>query len=128
MSLNILVVDDSAVMRSMVIKTLRAGGVELGKVHQAANGREGLDVLEQHWVDMVLVDINMPVMNGQQMLEQIRANPIWENMPVIVVSTEGSQTRIDELERMGARFIHKPFTPELVREMIQNMTGVGHAQ
>lgn len=128
MSLNILIVDDSAVMRSMLIKTLRVAGVDLGEIHQAANGQEGLDALGENWIDLVLVDINMPVMNGQEMIEKVRANPIWEHLPVIAVSTEGSQTRIEALRKMGAEFIHKPFTPQTVRAMIQNMTGVGNEQ
>ena len=69
MSLNVLVVDDSAVMRAMIIKTLRLSGLPLGEVHEAANGQEGLGTLDEHWIDLVLVDINMPVMNGEEMIE-----------------------------------------------------------
>lgn len=124
MSLNVLVVDDSGVARTMIAKTLQLAGLPLGEVHQAANGQEGLAQLEKHWVDVVFVDINMPVMNGEEMIERIRANPAWQDLPLVVVSTEGSQTRIERLQQKGAKFVHKPFTPETVRELVQEMTGV----
>ncbi|MBN1556121.1 MAG: response regulator [Phycisphaerae bacterium] len=123
MSLNILVVDDSSVTRAMIIKTLKMTGVPLGDIHQAANGWEGLAVLKAHKVDLALLDINMPVMNGEEMLETLRSNPDWASLPVIVVSTEGSQTRIERLHQLDAKFIHKPFTPEVVCKTIEELTG-----
>lgn len=124
MSLNILVVDDSAVARSMIIRVLKMTQLPLGDVWQASNGLEGLAQLKEHWVDLVLVDVNMPVMNGEEMVNQIRANPLWQDLPIIVVSTEGSQTRIERLQQQRATFIHKPFTPEIVQQTISQMTGV----
>jgi len=124
MSLNILVVDDSAVTRAMILKSLRVAGLPLGEVHEAANGKEGLEQLEQHWLDLVLVDINMPVMNGEEMIEKMRQNPLWADIPIVVVSTEGSQVRIERLQRKGAKFVHKPFSPETIREVIQQITGI----
>ncbi|RMF93559.1 MAG: response regulator [Nitrospinota bacterium] len=123
MAFNVLVVDDSAVMRAMIIKTLRLSGVPLGEIHEAANGKEALQVLDRHWIDLALVDINMPVMTGEEMLEQIRQNPETADLAVIVVSTEGSEARIEQLRRQGAQFIHKPFTPETLREAIINTIG-----
>ena len=127
MALNVLVVDDSLVVRTMIIKTLRLAGVDLGEVFQGANGQEGLDVLNEQWIDLAFVDINMPVMNGEEMIEKVRENPVWADLPIIVVSTEGSQTRIDRLLRKGVRFIHKPFAPEVVRETVSHITGVDNA-
>ena len=126
MSLNILVVDDSAVVRSMILKMLKMADVPIGEVYQAANGQEGLDVIENNWVDLVFADINMPIMNGEEMIEHIRENPENHDLPIIVVSTEGSQTRIERLQRHGARFVHKPFTAEAFAEVIKEMTGVCH--
>ena len=123
MALNVLVVDDSSVMRSMIIKTLRLCGVDLSEVHEASNGQEGLAILRDHWVDLALIDINMPVMNGEQMIEQIKSNPDTEDLAVIVVSTESSETRIDKLLDKGVQFIHKPFTPETLREIILTTVG-----
>jgi len=126
MALNILIVDDSAVTRAMVRKILGMSDVPLGEVVEAGNGQEGLDALETHWVDVVLADINMPVMNGEEMIDRIRTNPVHKDLPVIVVSTEGSQTRIERLISKGVKFIHKPFNPETVREVIQEITGILH--
>ena len=126
MSLNILVVDDSAVIRMMIIKTLRLAGLALGQIHQAANGQEGLDALGENEVDIAFVDINMPVMNGEEMIEKVRENPKWKSLPLVVVSTEGSHTRIEHLKQKGARFVHKPFAPELIKEVIQEITGADH--
>lgn len=126
MALNILVVDDSSVTRAMIIKTIKMASLPLGEIYQAGNGQEGLDLLKHHWVDLALVDINMPVMNGEDMIEKIRENPEWKSLPVIVISTEGSQTRVERLRQQGARFIHKPFSPEIIRETIADITGMRH--
>ena len=123
MAVNILVVDDSAVMRSMIQKTLLLSGLQVGEIHQAGNGREGLDALGSQWIDLVIVDINMPVMNGEEMIEQMQTREELKGIPTVVVSTEGSQTRIERLQRLGVRFIHKPFTPEAIRDTIKEMLG-----
>ena len=128
MSLNVLIVDDSAVMRAMVIKTLHAAGLPIGETLQAANGREGLEVLAENWVDLVFADINMPVMGGEEMIEKIRANPAWTDLPIVVISTEGSKARIESLRAKCTEFVHKPFAPEIVRDVIANLTGVHHEQ
>ncbi|MBS3820351.1 MAG: response regulator [Planctomycetes bacterium] len=124
MALNILVVDDSSITRAMIIKTLKIAGLPLGEIHQAANGQEGLDKLQDNWIDLALVDINMPVMDGEEMICKVRARTEWENLPIVVVSTEGSQTRIERLQRKGAQFIHKPFSPETIGEVVSDITGL----
>jgi two-component system chemotaxis response regulator CheY len=124
MAFNVLVVDDSAVMRQMVVRTLKMSGLPLGTVLEAGNGEEGLFVLQDQWVDLLLLDINMPVMNGEEMLRRIRANPETEQLPVIVVSTEGSETRLAFLHELGASIVHKPFAPETLRDNILRVTGV----
>ncbi|MHC4985811.1 MAG: response regulator [Planctomycetota bacterium] len=124
MSLNVLIVDDSAVTRQMIAKTLQISRLPLGEVHHAGHGGEALEVLENHWVDLAFVDINMPVMNGEELLERIRANDAWSDLAVVVVSTEGSETRIGKLTDLGARFVHKPFTPEQLRDVVTDMLGV----
>ncbi|MCP4367538.1 MAG: response regulator [Deltaproteobacteria bacterium] len=125
MALNILVVDDSAVMRKMIIKTMGMCGLPIGEIKQAGNGREGLEELGKSWIDLVILDINMPVMNGEEMIVEMQQDPEIKNIPVVVVSTEGSSTRIDRLKEYGARFIQKPFTPEIIRDTIYEVTGVG---
>ena len=125
MAFNVLVVDDSAVMRAMIIKTLRMSGVPLGEIYQAGNGQEGLEALEGHGIDLSIVDINMPVMDGEEMIERMKINPKAAEIPILVVSTEGSQTRIDRLEENGAKFIQKPFEPESIRDVISQITEGG---
>ncbi len=125
MSLNVLVVDDSSVMRAMIIKTIRMSGLDLGDVYQAANGKEGLDAARDNWVDLVIADINMPVMNGEEMIDAMKADPEIVDIPTIVVSTEGSATRIERLQQKGVTFIHKPFTPEIIKASIESLTGIG---
>jgi two-component system chemotaxis response regulator CheY len=123
MAVNVLLVDDSAVMRSMIQKTLLLSGIQLGEIHQAGNGREGLEALESKWIDLVIADINMPVMNGEEMIERMRTRSEWKELPTIVISTEGSQTRIERLERLGVRFVHKPFSAEQIRDIVKGMLG-----
>ena len=125
MAYNILVVDDSSVMRTMIIKSLGMSGVDMGEVYQAGNGKEGLEELDKNWIDLVIVDINMPVMNGQEMIDTMRQNDDTSTIPVIVISTEGSEKRIAQLKERGIRFIHKPFTPEIIRDTVNGIMEEG---
>ncbi|VBB42509.1 Chemotaxis protein CheY [uncultured Desulfatiglans sp.] len=124
MSINVLIVDDSNVMRAMILKTLRMGEIELGEVLQAGNGREALERMENHWVDLVIADINMPEMDGEQMIDRMIVNPSFKDIPVLVVSTEGSLARVCRLRQKGARFLHKPFSPEELHDTVIGMLGV----
>jgi len=124
MSLNVLIVDDSAVMRSMIIRTMKLADLPIGELHQAGNGQEGLDRLKNNWIDLVIVDMNMPVMRGEVMIERMKADPVTRDLPLIVISTEGSEKRIQWLKELGAKFIHKPFSPEQIRDTIVELTGV----
>jgi len=126
MSFNVLVVDDSKVMRAMVIRTLKMSGIPLGEIHQAGDGSQALEVLAEHWVDLALVDINMPVMNGEELIDRVRETPELRDLAIVVVSTESSQTRIEKVQKQGARFVHKPFTPEVLREQVIALTGVSN--
>ena len=121
MSINVLVVDDSGVMRTMILKSMRMSGLPLGEVHQAPNGQEGLSLLNQHWIDLVIADINMPIMNGEEMIDRMKENPETEDIPIVVISTEGSKARLERLTQKGAAFIHKPFTPEKIRDTIREI-------
>jgi two-component system, chemotaxis family, chemotaxis protein CheY len=128
MALNTLVVDDSSVMRSIIIKTLKLSGLPLGEIWEAKNGEEGLRVLQDKWIDLALIDIHMPVMDGEKMLNLLRQNDQYENLPVIVVSSESEPSKIEKMLRLGATFIHKPFTPEILREVIIAVTGVSNEE
>jgi two-component system, chemotaxis family, chemotaxis protein CheY len=123
MAVNILIVDDSGVMRSMIQKSMQLIGLQIGEIHQAANGHEGLEALDRHWIDLVITDINMPVMSGEEMIGRMQERPDLKAIPTIVVSSEGSQTRIERLQDKGLRFIHKPFSPEKIRDAVKNVLG-----
>ena len=125
MAIRVLVVDDSAVMRAMILKTMRMTDLPLGTVHQASDGREGLSILAEHPVDLLVADINMPVMNGEEMIDRIRKNPDWDSLAIVVISTEGSDTRIERLQEKGAVFVHKPFSPETIRDTVHRMLDMG---
>lgn len=124
MSLNVLIVDDSAAMRSIILKTLKLSGLEIDNVYQAKNGVEALQILEENWVDLALVDINMPVMDGETLINQVRGNPDLAELAIIVISTESSEARIIQLRAKDVEFIHKPFAPETLRETVYQITGV----
>lgn len=120
---NVLVVDDSAVMRSMIVRILRLSGVPVGTVCQAGSGEDALTQLQSTWIDLVMVDLNMPGMDGEELVDRIRTSPAFARLPVLVVSTESSETRIERLRAKGAEFVHKPFTPERLRESIVKLLG-----
>lgn len=128
MAINILVVDDSAVMRSMIKKTILNSGVEVGEIYEAGNGQAGLEVLATEWLDILFIDVNMPVMDGMEMLEKVRENPEYVDLPILIVSTESNPERIEIIQKMNAGFVHKPFTPEVLRERILEAIGVLESQ
>lgn len=127
MPYNILVVDDSKVIRAVIKKTLGLAGVEIDNLYEAQNGKEALTILREQQVDLVFSDIHMPEMNGMEMIEQMAGDGALRDIPVIVVSSEGSKERVGELLDKGARaYIRKPFTPELVRDLVQETMEASH--
>ena len=122
---NVLIVDDSTVIRQMVKKTLDMAGLDVGDVYEAANGIEALAELSNHRVAVMLVDINMPTMNGIQLLTRMKENDRLQYIPIVIVSTEGSKERIKELERIGIfGYLRKPFQPEQLRDVLAPLLGV----
>jgi two-component system chemotaxis response regulator CheY len=98
--------------------------VPTGELYEASNGLEGLQIMKDNWVDLCFADINMPVMNGIEMIEQMLADQMLEKLPVVIVSTEGSKTRIEELFRKGVRaYLRKPITPEIIRNVVKEVLG-----
>ena len=114
--LSVLVVDDSRVMRAMIIRTLRLTGLPLGAVHEAADGLAGLGILESQPVTLALVDINMPRLSGLDMLARLGRTATSPR--VIVVSSDGSDARASQVLAMGHGFLHKPFAPEDLRDAV----------
>lgn len=124
MGLNILVVDDRAVMRKMIIKTIGLCGIDIDTIYQAADGIIGLEILQYEWVDLLFLDVNMPVMDGIKMLDRVRENPETRDTPVLVVSTESNEGRIKSIYQKRAGFVHQPFTPEILKDKILDATGI----
>lgn len=124
MPYNILIVDDSETVRAVLARTLEMAGVDVSTLHQASNGEEALEVMKNNWIDLVFSDINMPGMGGVEMIERMQESDLLGTVPVVVVSTEGSKTRIDDLLSKGVRaYIRKPFTPEKVKAVVEELLG-----
>jgi len=125
MSFNVLIVDDSRSMRAVIKKTISMSGFKMDQCVEAGNGREALDVLAKAWVDVIISDINMPEMNGLEFLEELKKDSLLKAIPAIVISTEGSEKRIQDAYDLGARgFIKKPFLPEEIKKVLYEVIGV----
>ena len=125
MAFNILLVDDSVTVRSVISKALHLAGVDINLLYQASNGQEALDILEAEWIDIVLCDISMPLMDGETLVAKMGENGMINTIPVVIVSSAGSEPRIQRLRDMGVRdYIQKPFTPERIREVVDSVMGV----
>ena len=122
MAINVLIVDDSATMRGFIKRTLADTKLPLGDIWEAANGYEGLAQMKSNWVDLALVDLNMPDMTGVEMISRMVEDALLSAIPVVVVSSEGDQAVLDSLSRKGVReFIHKPFQPALLQEVVERV-------
>ncbi len=123
-SIRALIIDDSSVMRKIVERSLRQAGIELTQVFEAGNGAEALGVLKENQVDLILCDINMPVMDGLEFIKQLPGVANAKDVPVVMITTEGSETHVVQALSCGARgYIRKPFTPEQVREQVMPVLG-----
>src|ERR1041385_5727978 len=112
-SVRALIVDDSSVMRKIVERSLRQAGINLTHVLEAANGAEALGVLKENSVDLILCDINMPVMDGLEFIKQLSGVENAKLVPVVMITTEGSEQHVVQALSCGARgYIRKPFTAE----------------
>ena len=128
MALQILIVDDSPAMRAFIRRVVRLSGIDVENYFEASNGAEALAQLAAHPVDAVLTDINMPVMDGEQFLRQMEEDEKLRAVPVIVVSTDRTETRVDRMISLGARgYITKPFLPQTLRGEIEKVLGVSDA-
>ena len=119
MPIDVLIVDDSAAIRKILQRVLIQTEVPLGQVHEAGDGVEALKVLKSNQVNLILSDINMPNMDGLQLLSQIKAQDAYKSVPVIMITTEGNQTKVMEAVQLGAAgYVRKPFTAEQIKEKL----------
>jgi len=117
--LKILIVDDSAVMRKIFERALRQAGLDLGEVREAGNGADARVEVQKGSLDIILSDINMPVMDGLEFLKTLPTIPAAKGVPVIMITTEGSEARVVEALSAGAKgYLREPFTPEQVKERV----------
>ena len=124
MAFNVLIVDDSSSMRAVIKRTIKVSGFNVGEYLEAANGKEALKVLGNEWIDIVLTDINMPDMNGFELLTEMKKDQILNSTPVVMVTTEGSEKRMQESIELGANgYIKKPFRPEEIKRTLNNIMG-----
>ncbi len=124
MAFNVLIVDDSAPMRSVIKKTLKMSGFNLGELFEASNGIEALEVLRDNWLDLVLTDYNMPEMDGLQLIEEMKKDDLLSAIPIVVITTEGSKEKIRTfLEKGASDCIQKPFTPEVIKKRLNHILG-----
>lgn len=119
MAFNVLIVDDSSSMRMVLRKTLEVSGFDIGEIFEAENGKEALEVLEDVWADVILTDVHMPQMDGFSFLRALQEKDVVSATPVVVVTTEGREERVDELIHLGAvACVRKPFRPEEIKGIL----------
>jgi two-component system, chemotaxis family, chemotaxis protein CheY len=119
MDSDILVVDDSAAIRKILQRVLRQTGMFIGAIYEAGDGQEALELLKVHPVRMILTDINMPKMDGLQLLAAVKAAPEWSDIPVVMITTEGGESKVGEAVRLGAAgYVRKPFTADQIKEKL----------
>ncbi len=124
MAFNLLIVDDSTSMRAVVKKIVGLTGLEVNQVLEADNGRKALDILGGSWVDAVILDINMPEMNGLELLERMSGDDLLKSIPVVMMTTDASEEHMKTAFDLGAKgFVRKPFVPEELRKMLLGVLG-----
>jgi two-component system, chemotaxis family, chemotaxis protein CheY len=127
MAYRILIVDDSPAMRTFIRRVIDLSGIEVAEYRQASNGREALETLGAEKVDAILTDINMPVMNGEELLRHLSEDEALRAIPVIVISTDASGRRMERMRALGARgYLGKPFRPEQLRAAIEEGMGASY--
>ncbi len=118
-TLKTLIVDDSSVMRKIVARALQQCGVNSAEIIEAGNGAEALEVVRREKFDLVLSDINMPVMDGLEFVRQLQSVENAKGVPVVMITTEGSESHVMEAISCGARgYIRKPFTPDQMKQHV----------
>jgi two-component system, chemotaxis family, chemotaxis protein CheY len=119
---DVLVVDDSAAIRKILQRVLRQTGMPIGTIYEAGDGREALTLLKSQKPRLVLTDINMPNMDGLQLLAAIKATPEHRDTPVVMITTEGGETKVGEAVRLGAAgYVRKPFTADQIKEKLSGI-------
>jgi two-component system chemotaxis response regulator CheY len=118
----ILVVDDSAAIRKILQRLLRQTGMSIGAIHEAGDGQEALEILDKQNIDLVLTDINMPKMDGLQLLAAVKSSPERRHVPVVMIAAQGGELRAAEALRMGASgYVRRPFSADQIKEKLAGL-------
>jgi two-component system chemotaxis response regulator CheY len=129
MAFDVMIVDDSPAMRAFIARVMDVSGLDVGKCVEASNGKEALEMLHSQWIDIILTDVNMPVMNGEEFVSRLAQDEVLRTIPVLVVSTDGSEHRVQRMMSLGAKaYVKKPFSPEQLRSTMEKLLGVETAQ
>ena len=124
MAYRVMIVDDSSTMRAVIKKAIKASGFDVDDFYEAGDGKVALDLLQSEWLDLIITDYNMPNMDGMELLERVKQDDTLSSIPVIFISTEGSEKRINEFMTKGATdYIKKPFTPEILKSKLNRIMG-----
>lgn len=127
MAFDVLIVDDSPVMRGFIRRVMTLSGFDVGKCFEASDGEDALAQLQSHPVDVILTDINMPRMNGEELLQRLETDQQLRTVPALVISTDATKHRILRMLSLGAEgYMTKPFSPEALREELERILGDRH--
>jgi CheY-like chemotaxis protein len=119
MNHRILIVDDSPLLRKTARRAVVQAGADPARIREAGNGREALDALAKEPADIVLLDINMPVMDGYEFVEAQAKDPTLTGLKIALVTTEGNKERLERMAQLGVTgYLRKPFAPEELRALV----------
>jgi two-component system chemotaxis response regulator CheY len=127
MSYRILIVDDSPGMRAVLRRVVELSGIPVETCLSACHGKAALETLRSERVDLILTDINMPEMNGEELVSEIRKDPALNKIPILVISTDATSNRMQRMLELGAAgYVIKPFQPETLRYEVERVLGEVH--
>jgi two-component system chemotaxis response regulator CheY len=122
MPYDLLIVDDSTAIRKILQRVLHAAEIPIRNIYEAGDGLEALAILSENSVNLILSDINMPNMDGLELLSEVRASEEWKTVPMIMITTEGTQGKVLKAAYLGASgYVRKPFNPDQIRSTLAGL-------
>lgn len=124
MAYSVLLVDDSETIREAMVRAFAMTRLPMDEILRAGNGAEALEIVKNRWVDLVLTDINMPTMGGEELVRAMKADAELSDIPVAILSSDGSRSRIERLNELGiVGYLRKPCRPEAIRDLLHSVLG-----